>query len=62
MTVAELVQQLTTLIADGQGERVVRMGDPRTQDYEEVTGLWIPRDEDVVDLECVEWAEWQRAK
>ena len=42
-------------MADGQGDRIVRMGDPRTNDYEEVTGIWIPRDEDVVDLESVEW-------
>jgi hypothetical protein len=55
VTVTELREHLAHLEADGQGDRIVRMGDPRTNDYEEVTGLWIPTDEAVVDLESVAW-------
>ena len=53
MTVHELYAKLTTLIETGHGDRTVRMGDPATCEYQEVTGLWIPDDEDHVDLECV---------
>jgi hypothetical protein len=60
MTVTELYAQLDRLIADGEGERIVRMGDPGTSDYAEVTGLWIPTDDPVVDLEAVEWRTSER--
>jgi len=56
MTVKDLYAQLVSLIEEGKGERIVRMGAPTTSDYAEVTGLWIPDDEPVVDLESAEWS------
>jgi hypothetical protein len=55
MTVSDLLAELQRLVAAGYGTRLVRMGDPTTSDYAEVTGLWIPTDEPVIDLEAAEW-------
>jgi hypothetical protein len=59
MTVSELVEHLQRIQADGGGERVVYMSEPQSGDMAEVTGLWVPGDEAVVDLECVEWRNRQ---
>jgi hypothetical protein len=55
MTVNELIAHLERLQQEGYGERIVEMGDPRTDTYEEVTGLWMPDDDAVVCLESLSW-------
>jgi hypothetical protein len=56
MTVNELVAHLQQLQQQGLGNRCVEMGDPQTQCYEEVTGIWIPdATDESVYLESVSW-------
>jgi len=33
----------------------VYMGDPTTNEYAVVTGIWVPDDDEVVELESIEW-------
>jgi len=55
VTVTELADHFIALREQGKGERVVYMGDPTTNEYAVVTGIWVPDDDEVVELESIEW-------
>ena len=55
MTVDELITLLMGLKDQGLGDRIVEMGDPTTNAYDEVCGVFWGEGEESVYLESVEW-------